>query len=180
MSTRSRSRKRKRSNSNNEADSDLMESASKRLKLIDLSEYHCCVCSELPNDKVYQCPNGCVICSTCYPQLSPCHCPLCRVHMNRHQPIRCRMAEKTLSLRMVSCRYDGCGKSVLFANLKDHEINECDYKPIQCKFHLLGCQWEGVRRDLPKHESKCGKTITADESLRIAQELTRSLSAYQV
>lgn len=160
-------------------DGDPMESANKRLKLIDLKEYHCCVCSELPNDKVYQCPNGCVICSICYPQLSPCQCPLCRVHMNRHQPIRCRMAEKTLSLRMVCCRFEGCGKSVLFANLKDHEANECDYKPIECKFHLLGCQWKGLRRDLPKHESKCGKTFDAEKVLPIVQSLNQCNMSYR-
>lgn len=80
---------------------------------------------------------------------------------------------------MVSCRYEGCGKSVLFANLKSHEANECDYKPIRCKFHLLGCLWKGVRRDLPKHESKCGKTIDANDSLPIVQRLHESLVAYK-
>jgi len=99
--------------------------------------------------------------------------------MDRHKPIRCRMAEKTLSLRMVHCRYDGCGKSVLFANLKDHEANECDYKPIQCKFHLLGCQWKGLRRDLTKHESKCGQSFNANECLDIVQQLHQNLISYK-
>jgi len=180
---RNRGRKRKRTTDNDhETDNEQwgqLESANKRLKLIDLKEYHCCVCSELPNDKVFQCPNGCVICSTCYPQLIPCHCPLCRVHMNRHQPIRCRMAEKTLSLRMVTCRYEGCGKSVMFSNLKDHEANECDYKPIECKFHLLGCHWKGVRRDLTRHEAKCGKTININECLRIVEKFSKNLGIYK-
>ena len=133
-----RKSKRKRLG-DNDSGYQLLGNAMKKLKLIDLGEYKCCICSRLPLDKVFQCPTGCIICPACYPKLDPCRCPQCRVPMNKNNPIRCRMAEslvlyrsfvcddimldtlyqsETLSLRLVTCRNDQCGKSMEFEKLK--------------------------------------------------------------
>jgi len=171
-------RKRRRCRES-EDEPQTLGNAIKKIKLVDLKEYKCCVCSELPIDTVFQCSNGCIICSLCYPQLNPCQCPLCRVPMDRQRPIRCRMAEKTLSVRMVRCRHDQCGKLMMFSELKEHEANECVFKPMDCKFSALGCGWKGIRRDLSGHELECAKNIVADDALEIVRKLTDQLIAFK-
>merc|ERR1712130_431750 len=133
--------------------------------------------TELSSGQILQCPNGCLICEECYPQIIPCKCPLCRCAMNKTKPIRCRIAERALSLRLVTCRHDGCSKEVLFSKLNDHEMNECQYKPINCKFSILGCEWKGLRHDQQEHEAQC--EVDQDESLAIVQEINDTLSTYK-
>ena len=57
---------------------------------------------------------------------------------------------------------------------------ECEFKPMECKFHLLGCSWKGIRRDVEEHESKCALSIKVDESLDIARDLHQKLMICQV
>ena len=38
-------------------------------QLSELSEYECCICLELPENKIYQCLEGHLICSDCYPKI---------------------------------------------------------------------------------------------------------------
>jgi len=170
------------SNSNNKNKKQKTNNAvnnnnNKRLQLIALSEYFCCVCKDLSCGKIFQCPNGCVICEGCYPKINPCHCPLCRTVMSKHKPIRCRMAEKTLSLRLVTCRFDGCNKEILFGKLKYHESNDCQFKPIHCKFNVLGCKWTGLRQNQLEHEKKC--KINQDNVLKIVNKYIEKVECYK-
>lgn len=177
-----RGRKRHRVSSDYTENDNNSNNKNKRQKrnntqLIDLSEYFCCVCKELSTDKILQCPNGCVICGKCYPQINPCICPLCRVTMSKNKPIRCRIAEKTLSLRLVKCRFDGCNKEILYSLLKEHEENECKYKPINCKYNILGCNWKGLRFDQLQHEKKCN--INKNNVLKIVDDYMKKLECYK-
>ena len=197
MTTRTKGRKRRRSHDN---DQDFNNKNKKRqriesLQLIELSEYFCCICSELSSGKILQCPNGCLICETwyvfiaiytfhsftpcviSYPKICPMKCPLCRVGMSKTKPIRCRIAEKALASRLVTCRHEGCGEEVTFAKLQHHEQKECKYLPIDCKFKLLGCSWNGLKQDQREHELQC--ECDQDESLKIVREMDDQLKIYQ-
>eukprot|EP01084_Bolivina_argentea_P203102 346924_1 len=176
MSTRTRNRKRARSPDNNNTNNKKKKQKT-GYELIELAEYFCCVCKELSYDKIFQCPNGCIICPTCYDNLIPCKCPLCRVQMSKNKPIRCRIAERTLSLRVVKCRFNKCNKEIIFSNLNEHENNDCQYKPVKCKFSILGCNWEGLRRKQEEHELQC--KCDQNESLKIVKELSEKLERYQ-
>eukprot|EP01083_Nonionella_stella_P032994 90336_1 len=184
MPTRTRGRKRRRS-TENEKDSNpnhnkkqkTESNASNPAQLVELSEYFCCVCKELSCLRILQCPNGCIICENCYPRITPCKCPLCRETMNKNKPIRCRIAERTLALRVVQCKYDGCNQEVMFGKLQEHVTNECKYKPIDCKYKVLGCDWKGLRHNQKQHESRC--KCDQNDSLTIVQSLTDKLKYYQ-
>mmetsp|Transcript_1479 Transcript_1479/g.2353 ORF Transcript_1479/g.2353 Transcript_1479/m.2353 type:complete len:344 (-) Transcript_1479:60-1091(-) len=164
---------------NQDGDGDVDSNCKKthRLQLVDLSEYNCCVCKDLSAGKILQCPNGCVICDGCYPRIQPCKCPICRTAMSRNVPIRCRLAEKTLALRLVTCKFDGCGKEIAFGQMKQHELDECEFKPIHCKYAELGCEWQGLRRNLAKHVSKC--RIDQNAVLQRVQEYMTQLKLYR-
>lgn len=179
MTTRTKGRKRRRSQDNDDA---LNNKNKKRQKteaqqLMELSEYFCCICKELSVGKIFQCSSGCLMCDGCYPLISmPMRCPLCRVPMSKTKPIRCRIAERALALRTVSCRHDGCNKEVTFGNLLQHE-NECEYMPMDCKYKILGCQWKGLKQNLEEHESKC--ECDQNQSLQIVQQISDKLKMYQ-
>eukprot|EP00483_Globobulimina_turgida_P005191 UN05201 len=97
--------------------------------------------------------------------------------MNRNKPIRCRIAERTLGLRLVKCRFESCRKEILFSKLKQHEMEECEYKPVDCKYSILGCKWKGLRQNQEKHELHC--ELDQNKSLEIAQELSDKLEKYK-
>lgn len=42
-----------------------------------------------------------------------------------------------------------CGKEFPSKSLEHHERNQCDERPINCKYQRIGCQWKG-----PVHECK--------------------------
>jgi len=54
----------------------------------------CPVCIELPKTPVYQCSNGHLICNSCHPKVK--NCPMCRVYLNQHKPLRNLTAEQFL------------------------------------------------------------------------------------
>ena len=82
-----------------------------------------------------------------------------------------------MALRTVQCRHDGCSKKLNFGNLQQHETEECEYLPIDCKYKILGCSWKGLRQNQEEHEFKC--EIDQDDSLEIVQEISDQLTVYQ-
>ena len=57
---------------------------------------------------------------------------------------------------------------------------KCEFKPMECKFHILGCSWKGIRRDVAAHELKCASSIKVGDSLDIVQDLHKKLMVYKV
>jgi len=59
----------------------------------------------------------------------------------------------TAALRglMVNCP-KGCGQRMILRQLDEHLENECPRRPRRCRYHEIGCQYEGEGDDIIQHE----------------------------
>lgn len=186
VQTRSRAKnlKRNRESIDNDNDESKQEEHPKKKRkissseqLMDLSEYICCICREFPSNQIYQCCKGCLICSDCYPKILDDKCPLCRTFIDIDDPIRCRFAENSLKKRVVECHHDGCNRKMIYSKLKIHQKHECNKRPAICKFHILGCTWNGIEQDRQTHEANCN--LDQNEILSVVQNYKQIIQKHK-
>jgi hypothetical protein len=48
-----------------------------------------------------------------------------------------------------------CNQEFPRSSLDYHERNECDERPTECKYSIIGCQWNGPMHEAKEHESSC-------------------------
>jgi len=129
------------------------------IKLIKDEELHCIVCFDFPvGGEIYQCKHGHLLCKVCHQSVIEGEkplCPNCRVRLSRENPSRNRIAEMVLSGIMIDCSNKGCKAQHKFSEVSKHEKEECDYRPAQCKWEALGCEWKGVHKDAEAHGTSC-------------------------
>jgi len=119
----------------------------------------CPVCIELPKTPVYQCSNGHLVCNSCYSKIS--NCPICRVYLNQHKPLRNLTAEQFLD--------DLCNNN-----------NKVEQKPkvrrsslrIPCKNALNGCElhWN-TNGEAIGHLKSCKYRLVFCPDLRCARKV---------
>eukprot|EP00466_Bigelowiella_natans_P015118 jgi/Bigna1/126423/aug1.2_g1131 len=125
--------------------------------MFDKKDLHCTVCLDFPEKEIFQCENGHLMCGTCHNRViqgSNPFCPNCRVRLSRERLYRNRFAEAVLSSLMVPCKNKGCKEIVQYGNLKSHHLR-CGFRKLRCKYHPLGCSWEGIFNNLKAHQKNC-------------------------
>ena len=97
----------------------------------------CPVCLELPTfSPVFSCPNGHLVCASCYPG-SQSNCFLCRTKMHTpHQTVSLLAITVVENIRH-RCRFeaDGCKVKVPLTEVKEHR-KSCSFRPVACPSHL--------------------------------------------
>ena len=136
-----------------------------KLALLDLADFECPVCHDLPPGEVRQCPEGHVICEGCLsrlPQGCAVSCPICRVAVPRSSFGRNRFLEQQLALVALPCPH-GCGARVKATQFSEHERLRCGHRPTPCP----ACAAALAARDLCGHALSCPK---GHSSLRFQSE----------
>jgi len=82
-------------------------------------------------------------------------CPSCRVKLSRERPSRNRLAESIVANMAVTCELPGCDMKMTFGELAAHMGKTCQFRDTTCKFHPLGCDWQGLEKDRRSHEKVC-------------------------
>ena len=118
----------------------------------------CTVCLSFPEKDVLQCNAGHIMCRTCYEQVLHQErptCPTCRDVLDTTKEVRNTLAEQTIAMLPVECPNAPCAVALTRGTLEKHLACECAYRPVCCKYSVLGCKWEGVASGLAAHEEKC-------------------------
>jgi len=90
--------------------------------------------------------------------------------MSREHPARNLFAESVLATIEVECSHEGCSKMIAVGSKAQHE-EECEYKVVLCKFHLLGCSWTGLKSQVAAHKKECSiKQMSPRRILKLVQE----------
>lgn len=117
----------------------------------------CAVCLDLPKTAMYQCIMGHLMCAGCFTHLladsrlrdQVATCPNCRVEISKNNATRNLAVEKAVSELPSECQ------EFPRSTLDHHERNECDERPTECKYFLIGCQWNGPMHEAKEHEAQC-------------------------
>jgi len=96
-----------------------------------LKQLECIVCKFAPKcGPLYQCPQGHLICSPCYPKLNK--CPKCKKDIDKNLEIRNLTGEKILQIfPKIECSLKGCSTKWREDLLEDHE-KKCLYQMVKC------------------------------------------------
>lgn len=121
----------------------------------------CAVCLDLPKTAMYQCIMGHLMCAGCFTHLladsrlrdQVATCPNCRVEISKNNATRNLAVEKAVSELPSECQF--CNQEFPRSTLDHHERNECDERPTECKYFLIGCQWNGPMHEAKEHEAQC-------------------------
>ncbi|XP_070500242.1 zinc finger TRAF-type-containing protein 1 homolog isoform X2 [Chironomus tepperi] len=121
----------------------------------------CAVCLDLPKTAMYQCVMGHLMCAGCFTHLladsrlrdQVATCPNCRVEISKNNATRNLAVEKAVSELPSECQF--CNQEFPRSTLDHHERNECDERPTECKYFLIGCQWNGPMHEAIEHEAQC-------------------------
>ncbi|CAH1721435.1 unnamed protein product [Chironomus riparius] len=121
----------------------------------------CAVCLDLPKTAMYQCIMGHLMCAGCFTHLladsrlrdQVATCPNCRVEISKNNATRNLAVEKAVSELPSECQF--CNQEFPRSTLDHHERNECDERPTECKYSLIGCQWNGPMHGAKEHEAQC-------------------------
>lgn len=115
-----------------------------------LVELECPVCFNYMLPPIRQCQKGHSICDTCRQKLV--NCPQCRSNFTSNNI--------TLEALAVKIEYPcpnkvrGCNLQLKYSVLSDH-LKVCKFKACTCA--MPGCNWEGLRSELPYHWKSHGK-----------------------
>lgn len=144
-------------------------SSSPPTELFKKEELQCVVCFEFPSGgSVYQCQAGHLLCQLCLHRVTESTksiCPSCRVRISRDRPTRNLFAERVLASVMVPCENANCPDSFQFSKIKAHQTKECPFRPATCKFAPIGCEWEGIHKELADHEESCELATKSAKSI---------------
>ena len=98
------------------------------------------------------------MCRTCYDRVCaeerP-QCPTCRDQLDTSKEVRNTLAEQTIAMLPVACPNEPCRAALTRGTLDKHLKSECAFRPVCCKFSVLGCKWNGVASGLAGHEDQC-------------------------
>ncbi|XP_022216897.2 cysteine and histidine-rich protein 1 homolog [Drosophila obscura] len=164
----------------------------------------CVVCQEVPHpDESYQCSHGHIMCDDCKTHIladariksRDALCPSCRVVISNKELEQNLVVRQALWELPICCPSCDVQLSEV-KNLSKHLKNDCEQRVVRCKYHCLGCDWEGTHKEsVLSHDACCGfpqKTgkdilellLRADAKLHVAQmplmQLHRKLSASRV
>jgi len=120
----------------------------------------CPVCIELPKTPIYQCNNGHLICNSCHPKVK--NCPMCRVYLNQHKPLRNLTAEHILE------------------NMSNNNNTVMEQKPkarrsslkLPCKNAMNGCDmtWS-TNGEVIQHQKSCKFRLVFCPDLRCSRKV---------
>ena len=98
----------------------------------DLSSLECPVCYSYMQPPFLQCANSHAICNECtsHPELSS--CPICRVSIDEDGSLTASNKLTTLAATVEVPCSNGCGASLPYLSLRDHERLECPRAPRTC------------------------------------------------
>jgi hypothetical protein len=48
-----------------------------------------------------------------------------------------------------------CSQEFPRSSLDHHERNECEERTTECKYSIIGCQWNGPTHEAKEHEASC-------------------------
>ncbi|CRL02418.1 CLUMA_CG015397, isoform A [Clunio marinus] len=121
----------------------------------------CAVCLDLPRAAMYQCQLGHLMCAGCFTHLladgrlrdQVATCPNCRVEISKNNASRNLAVEKAVSELPSECQF--CSQEFPRSSLDHHERNECEERPTECKYSIIGCQWNGPTHEAKEHEASC-------------------------
>ncbi|CAF0810447.1 unnamed protein product [Didymodactylos carnosus] len=121
----------------------------------------CCICLDLSNLPMYQCPNGHLMCGNCFSHLLAdgklkdelTTCPNCRCEINKSNCCRNLAVEKAISELPILCEY--CLNTLLRYEIKIHQSQLCTDRPTACDYNLIGCTWNGAYHNLESHLGVC-------------------------
>lgn len=133
----------------------------------------CAVCLDVPG-QTFQCSNGHLICIHCATRLLQQHsssdavCPSCRIPL-QFGLRRCLLAEQLAAELPSNCQF--CGLKMVRKLAEPHETAVCPFRPVTCRFSVVGCQWSGKWNQLEEHISQCTykeKRLCEVESLLVS------------
>ena len=92
----------------------------------------CPICMNIPRQKVFQCPNGHLICEPCkidYTRNST-TCPTCRAPLGNNRNL---LAEKLIDITGIPCKFqiEGCRMILKKEVLENHEM-KCQFRLVYC------------------------------------------------
>uniref|UniRef100_A0A1A9WUZ9 TRAF-type domain-containing protein n=1 Tax=Glossina brevipalpis TaxID=37001 RepID=A0A1A9WUZ9_9MUSC len=158
----------------NQRVADVSEQPFKKQKLDDSSSsgvallpeklsglFSCVICWNLPETPIYQCVRGHLMCDGCFYHLLADRrlrnvvptCPSCREHISKDMILRNLAVEEIASAQTRECQY--CNKKLICKLLDRHERDECEKRPVHCRYSRIGCQWLGQWVAASEHEGKC-------------------------
>ncbi|WJX63962.1 RING-type E3 ubiquitin transferase [Trifolium repens] len=113
----------------------------------DPQVFDCYNCSQTLTIPVFQCDNGHIVCSTCYPKLMN-KCRKCSLRISSK---RCKAIENILQSTEMPCPNEihGCKERISYLGNGKHE--ECIHEPCYCP--LLGCDFVASSEVLSNHFS---------------------------
>lgn len=164
-----------------------LESEAKRFKPNDYGKEHpleerllevlcCVVCLDLPNNSIYQCSNGHLMCVSCLNHLladsrikdEDATCPQCRCEISRTQCIRNLAVEKAVSELPAACGF--CLKQMPRSTLANHEKNICTDRLVSCVYAVLGCKWLDKHASIREHKDECSFAKKLGEEIALSAE----------
>ena len=118
----------------------------------------CTVCLSFPEKDILQCNSGHIMCRQCYDRVCaeerP-HCPTCREVLDISKEVRNTLAEQTIALLPVACPNAPCAALLTRGTLEKHLKDQCGFRPVCCKYAVLGCKWGGIASGRAAHEDSC-------------------------
>ena len=118
----------------------------------------CTVCLSFPEKDILQCNSGHIMCRQCYDRVCaeerP-QCPTCRDVLDISKEVRNSLAEQTIALLPVACPNAPCAAALTRGTLDKHLKDQCGFRPVCCKYALLGCKWGGIASGRATHEDSC-------------------------
>uniref|UniRef100_U5EYI2 Protein ubiquitination n=1 Tax=Corethrella appendiculata TaxID=1370023 RepID=U5EYI2_9DIPT len=134
----------------------------------------CAVCLDLPRTVMYQCSLGHLMCAACFTHLladgrlrdQNATCPNCRTEISKSNASRNLAVEKAVSELPSECQF--CCKEFPTKSIENHENNECEERPTDCKYVRIGCQWRGPMHESIEHEQHCAHPKKSGADVMIA------------
>ena len=118
----------------------------------------CTVCLSFPEKDILQCNSGHIMCRQCHDRVCaeerP-QCPTCRDVLDISKEVRNTLAEQTIAMLAVACPNEPCAAALTRGTLDKHLKDQCAFRPVCCKYALLGCKWGGIASGRATHEDSC-------------------------
>ena len=133
--------------------------------IVDLIECPVCGQPPRPQEKIYGCKNGHIVCAACLKRVTG-PCPVCRqTGLDSRQVILERIAEEALKSHQFRCRWataaDACKERYSIEEIAQHE-STCVRRMVGCPGqHRRHCQWIGPLYQLYRHAlvNKCVQVL---------------------
>eukprot|EP01134_Creolimax_fragrantissima_P005657 CFRG5657T1 len=144
------------------------QSCEKTIVNIMTSMLDCCICFTIPEKEIYQCSNGHILCDDCHRTLLASDnsvCPTCRVQMSHTNPTRNLIGEAARNEMPAECENKGCNHTTTLGKITEHSSMMCPFRLVKCKYGKIGCDWDGVAKNLSDHEGQCAISVLPGSEL---------------